>query len=125
LLISLSNALSRFKSDINPLAYWRTPSPSFGGFSVGRVIIAAANGFRHEDEWARPQEMSEKQKERQKASRDIIIGAAGREPVGEPSPARSVDIIQLLGNDDFDELAKNVLGFAHNVAIHVEEKGRG
>jgi hypothetical protein len=120
LLISLSNALSRFKKDIGPGEHWDAAAPLFGGFSVGRIVIAAANGFRHEDEWARSQKMSP----RQKASYDIIIGVlAGRDPVGEPTLSRSVHIVHLLGNGTFDVLAKNVLTFAHNVARHVEGNG--
>lgn len=61
--------------------------------------------------------MTERQKGQQKASYKIILGALNeRETAGEPTLARSADIIQLLGNGSFDDLARNVLTYAHNIA---------
>jgi hypothetical protein len=62
LLIALSNALLRFRTDIAAGEAWKSASPSFNGYSVGRIIVAAANGYRHEDEWSKTQELDDRQK---------------------------------------------------------------
>jgi hypothetical protein len=114
LLIALSNALRRFKSDIAAGEAWRSAPPSFNGYSVGRIIVAAANGYRHEDEWAKAREMDD----RQRRSREVITGAlAAQIAPNEGTGARCVEIVQLLSQGDYEVLANNVLGFAHNVAL--------
>jgi hypothetical protein len=114
LLIALGNALLRFKDDIDAGDTWITASPAFNGLSVGRIIVAAANGYRHEDEWSKAQSPDS----RQKASQDVINGAlAGRLIAAGQTAARCVEVVQLLSEGDYEALAKNVLSFAHNVAI--------
>jgi len=84
LLIVLSNALRRFRDDIDPEQVWKIASPSFNGFSVGRIIVAGADGYRHEDEWAKATVLTKKQK----PSREVVTGAlAGRPASDEPTPA--------------------------------------
>jgi hypothetical protein len=46
-------------------------APLFSGHSFGQVIVAAANGFQHGDEWTK----NRPAKPRQKASQDILIQA--------------------------------------------------
>jgi hypothetical protein len=119
LLIVLSNILQRFRSDIGMPEAWKFAEPILNGFSIGRIVVAAANGFRHEDEWAKATVLDEQQKR----SHKIITGAlAGRLASDQRTPARCVEIIQLLSNGDFEVLAKNVLGFAHNVAVTEEAR---
>lgn len=119
LLIVLSNALRRFRDDIDPEQAWKIASPSFNGFSVGQIIVAGANGYRHEDDWAKATVLDDQQKR----SHDVITGAlAGRPASDEPTPARYVELIQLLSDGDFEVFAKNVLGFAHDVAVMEETR---
>ena len=114
LLIVLSNMLQRFRADLDWPGSWKVTEPIFNSFSVGSIVIAAANGFRHEDEWARTSELDGKQK----ASFDIITGClAGRGMTMEPTLARCAEIVLLLSEGEFDTLAKNILQFAHNVAL--------
>jgi hypothetical protein len=122
LLIVLSNMLQRFRSDIGMPEAWKAAEPIFNGFSVGRIVVAAANGYRHEDEWAKATVLDGQQKR----SHDIITGAlAGRPASDEPTPARCVEIVQLLSGEEFDILAGNVLGFAHNVAVAEDTRLKG
>lgn len=63
LVFLLRSSLQRFKVDIDATQdEWTKASPLFNGCSLGQVIVAAANGFRHEDELAtaRPSTRSRK-----------------------------------------------------------------
>lgn len=53
IMVVLSNLLLRYKADLsatNPK--WEGIAPQFSGYSFGEVVVAAANNFRHHDEWA-------------------------------------------------------------------------
>jgi hypothetical protein len=101
LLIVLSNILQRFRSDIGAPAAWKIAEPIFNGFSVGSIVVAAANGYRHEDEWAKASELDH----RQKTSLDVITGClVGRTAATESTLARCAEIILLLSGGEFDAL---------------------
>jgi hypothetical protein len=58
----LNDLLQQFKSDLGPTTHaWEQSGPSFGGYSIGEVFRAAANNFRHHDEWARTPEPTDRQ----------------------------------------------------------------
>lgn len=117
LLIALSNAVQRFKKDIGGSPIWDTAGPTFGNCSVGRILIAAGNGYRHEEEWAAQLASAGKLMPQQSASFNIIEQALVGYPKSEISgPARVPEILQLLGNGDFDRLARHIFEFAHTVA---------
>lgn len=117
LVLLLSNSLQRFKDDIDATAEeWAKAAPLFNGCSVGQVLVAAANGFRHEDEWAKTRTSTPKQK----ASQNILAKAlAGHQHQSIcRTPGRSAEILDLLSRGgDFDRLAANVFAFVHNVAL--------
>jgi hypothetical protein len=53
IMVVLSNLLLRYKTDLNSTSpKWERIDPQFGGYSFGEVAAAAANNFRHHDEWA-------------------------------------------------------------------------
>jgi hypothetical protein len=114
LMLMLSGAILRFKDDITAEDDWSKTGPFFNGYSLGSIIAAAANGFRHADEWAKRRIPTR----RQKASQDIINGALSGLPVpDESSPGRCVEVLQLLSGGNFEQLGRNVLTFAHNLAL--------
>ncbi len=116
LMIALSGALLRFKNDIDARAEWNKTEPFFNTYSVGPIIVAAANGFRHADEWAKTRPPTPQQK----ASQDIISGAlSGFPSPDELSHGRCVEVLHLLSVGDFERLAFNVFAFAHNVACKI------
>ena len=116
LILLASSALIRFRDDLDPTeAEWRSCGQRFGGHSTGEVIVAAANGFRHEDEWAK----TRKPTSRQKFSQDVLADALGPQIIGQdnPPPGRCPEVLKLLARDGgFDGFAGAILSFAHEVA---------
>lgn len=112
----ISGTLLRFKDDIEASdADWQAAGPLFNGCSVGRIVVAAANGFRHEDEWAKTRHATPQQR----VSQEILARAVGDEPnKGRWSGGRCPQVLNLLSDGgDFNYLTKAVFEFAHDVAI--------
>jgi hypothetical protein len=62
LFVMLNNVLSRFKNDLKiSQGRWAAGGPLIKGVSVGSLVAAAANNFRHYDEWRRAKKLSQKQ----------------------------------------------------------------
>jgi len=119
LILMLSGALLRFRDDIDGKDHWTKVGPFFNGHSVGAIIEAGANGFRHADEWAKTRTPDA----RQKRSQDIINGAlSGSPPPDESSMGKCVELLQMLGGGKFKGLATNVFTFAHGLAVEVRAK---
>lgn len=112
-----SNALTRFKDDIDcPDAQWTQCGARHGGHSVGEILIASANGFRHGDEWAKTRPKTP----RQLKSANILLSTLGPANVaGEEHspPGRCREIINLLAcGNGFEGFTQSVFHFAHEVA---------
>jgi hypothetical protein len=115
LVMLLSGSLLRFKDDIDAAGDdWTKAEPLFNGCSFGQVIVAAANGFRHDDEWAK----TRPSKPQQKVSQDILITALqGNRVPHERTPGRCAEVLEMLSRGgDFDRLTANMFAFAHDVA---------
>ena len=127
LMIVLSGALLRFKDDIDGKGEWNRTEPCFNTHSVGAIIVAAAAGFRHADEWAKTHPPTKKQKR----SQDIINGALSGLPDFERlasdvftfTSGRCDEVIRLLSGGDFERLASNVFTFTHNLACKIRSRG--
>lgn len=121
LMLMLSGALLRLRDDIDGKMNWTKVGPLFNGYSVGEIVEAGANGFRHAHEWAN----SPVPTARQKPSREIITGALLGRPVSDESgPGRCVELLHLLSRGDFEGLATNIFAFAHSLALNAR-KGEG
>ncbi|MGX1009033.1 hypothetical protein AB7M69_003390 [Bradyrhizobium japonicum] len=119
LMLMLSTVLLRLRDDIQGKDQWTTVGPFFNGHSVGAIIEAGANGFRHADEWAKTRPPTTQQKR----SQDIIEGALqGRPPPDEGSPGACVELLAVLSGGAFEGLASNVFAFAHNLAAEARSK---
>jgi hypothetical protein len=120
LMIVLSGGLLRLKDDLGATANeWKTTGPLFNSRSVGSIVVASANGFRHADEWAKTQSPTKKQR----ASQDVLNGVLGSCPLTEgKSPGRCAEVLQLLSSGEFETLASNIFAFAHNIALRVRER---
>lgn len=119
LMIVLSGALLRLKDDLGATAdEWETTGRLFNSRSVGLIIAASANGFRHADEWAKTLPPTK----RQRASQDVLNCVLGSCPLPEEiSPGRCVEVLRLLGVE-FEALASNIFIFAHSLALKVRER---
>jgi hypothetical protein len=119
LMLMPSTVLLRLRDDIEGKKQWTTVGPFFNGHSVGAIIEAGANGFRHADEWAKTQPPTTQQKR----SQDIIEGTLhGRPQPDEGSPGACVELLAVLSGGTFEGLASNVFAFAHNLATEARSK---
>jgi hypothetical protein len=114
----LSGLLLRFRDDLGVgWPAWNTTAPLYRGHSFGQIIAAAANGFRHDDEWApaRPA------KPQQYAIRQRLATVLGGQHQSTPEPGRCPEVLDLLGGGrGFDGLTENLFAFARNVAAHAQ-----
>jgi len=116
LILVLSGALLRLKDDLDAEGEWSTTGPFFNSNSVGAIVVAAANGFRHADEWVKTHPPDK----RQRPSQDVLNGALAGGPLSdETSPGRCVEVLQLLSGGEFEGLASNIFAYAHNLALKV------
>jgi hypothetical protein len=114
LMLMLSGMLLRLRDDIGAKDDWTKVGPFYNGHSVGAIIEAGANGFRHADEWAKTPDPTAQQKR----SQDVIAGAlSGRPPSDGGSPGGCVELLQLLSDGSFRGLASSAFAFAHNLAV--------
>ena len=115
-VLLLSGSLLRFKNDIEGTATdWNKAAPLFNGCSVGQVIVAAANGFRHDDEWTKTRPSTPKQRASQKVLATALRGTLANHG---RAPGRCPEVLDMLSRGgDFDRLTENLFTFAHNVAL--------
>ena len=114
IMVVLGNLLARFKSDLNATQDdWKQAPPLIEGYSVGAIIDAAANNFRHHDEWAKTEPPSQQQ------LRSISVIAAVLKIAIEPNGARHPfrqnvcpDVVATLSGDSFEQLNRNLFDFA-------------
>lgn len=121
IVMVLNNLLQRFKRDLRADdGVWRDTGPFFGGASFGSVLAAAANNFRHHDEWARTEPPSAQQLNSIK-----IIAAALQRPVamdGKHHPFRDnvcCSLLRVLSDGDNQRLNRNIFAFAAGLAARL------
>jgi hypothetical protein len=122
-IILASNALSRFKNDLDcPEAFWKQSGRRHGGHSIGEILIASANGFRHADEWAKTRPMTPQQLK----SANVLLSALG--PIDGSaevvSPAgRCPEVFHLLAQrGGVEGFTQSIFGFAHDIASACRSK---
>jgi hypothetical protein len=117
LLLAISAMLALFKIDVEAGPAWQTTGPLFGGHSVGAIIEATANNFRHRDEWA----MTRPPNTRQLSSIQILAAALNEPISGDGSRhrlARDIghEILDVLSGGNFETLAARIFEFANTLA---------
>ena len=92
--------------------------PQFSGYSSGEVVVAAANNFRHHDEWARTRKPDTKQRK----SIAVIEAALGYTIVW-PAPVvpwrrnACADLVPIIGGSDFATLEQGFFDFAKAMCV--------
>ena len=118
IVVVLNNLLQRYKGDlsgVNPK--WEGIGTRFGAYSFGEVIDAAANNFRHHDEWAR----TRKPNAQQKRSIDVIEAVLNYTAMSNVLvvPWRRnacADLIAVLSENDFPTLEHKFFEFSKAMA---------
>ena len=121
-MVVLSNLLQRYKKDLRAETLsWDGIDPLFRGCSFGQIVVAAANNFRHHDEWALADRW--KLKDNQKPSISVIEQALDYTLLsGRVEPWRRnacADLVEIIC-DNFAVLQDNFIEFAKGMACPPE-----
>ena len=116
--------LLRFKHDVEPTdAEWQNTSPLTNAVSIGQMITAAANSFRHHDEWVRARFTNSFTTQQRRSLLPLVqaLGLLGPDPLFRDVNA-SERITVLLAEQDFEQFEGSVLRYANAVAAKVEAR---
>lgn len=118
IVLMASYALTRFRDDIGcSTTDWRSKGPIRGGHSVGEILVASANGVRHQDEWFKSHPPTAQQLKSMQVLRDVL----GDEPAHNTmaySAGRCEEVLALLGNGEgLHGLTQAMFTFAHDIAV--------
>jgi hypothetical protein len=125
IILVLANLLSRFLKDMRFSENSAEKiAPLFDGFSFFAIVRAAANNFRHHDEWARTRRNSARQK--QSIS---ILAAVLREHLANPeieARGRNVcaEVLEVVSSSSYEGLNQNLFHFAKS-AVETASSWRG
>jgi hypothetical protein len=123
IVLVLTGLLQAFKDDMDATwDDWNRSGPLIENCSVGAVLAASANNFRHNDEW-----LKDRGDPTDKQLRSIcILAAALRKPiaangVNHPFGAHVCqETLELLSQGSFDKLSANLFDFANSMVIRRE-----
>jgi hypothetical protein len=113
-MVVLSNLLLRYRTDLTPEnAKWENVSPRFNGCSFGEVVLAAANNFRHHDEWARTRRPTSQQKKSIVIVQRALAWTPLSPAIGDPWRRNAcADLIAVISDREFATLERNFFEFA-------------
>ncbi len=118
IILILNGMMQALKDDMDTQnASWESTPPLFGGQSVGAILVAASNYFRHSDEWIKTQPPST----RQARSTAVLWAALGGANAGDDAnhPFNSEDAcvqtLAVLSDQSFDQLNLIFFTFARNL----------
>ncbi len=124
LILLIDASLRRLKDDIDAKqSTWANSKPAFNGISLGELVKASANSFRHADEWAKSAVPTPKQKLSQtplnKAMRNTL----------DDWQQRTIDcsaVLRTLSDGwRFETLEAAVIGFANNLVERARDVAQG
>ncbi len=114
MIVVLNNLLQRYKTDlsgVNPK--WEGIDPQFSGYSLGEVIDAAANNFRHHDEWARTRKPGPRQKKSIAVIEAVLNYTLLSRAIVVPWRRNAcADLVGVVGGADFTTLEQRFFEFA-------------
>lgn len=114
IMVVLNNLLQRCKTDLSGVTpKWEGGGPLFSGRSLGEIVEAAANNFRHHDEWARTRSPDSRQR-RSIAVIEAVLDYTAMSPALVVPWRRNAcaDLIAVIGGSDFATLEHRFFAFA-------------
>jgi hypothetical protein len=116
-VLVLSGLLQSFKDDMDATKDdWEKSAPLIEGCSIGMILTASANNFRHNDEW-----LKTRPPKAQQLSFIRVLAAAFCEPIAPEGAdhrfSRDIcpETLDLLSGGDFERLAENLFAFVNNM----------
>lgn len=118
IVLMASYALNRFRDDIGCTADdWKSKGPIYGGRSIGEILVASANGLRHQDEWLKTHPPTPQQARSMQVLRDALVELPEYD-TQVYSAGRCELVITLLDQGQgFDGFTKTMFSFAHEIAV--------
>lgn len=119
LIITLSDLLGRFRRDVNPTRQaWQSASPLIANRSLGVIIDAGANSFRHYNEWQHDWNERQRFSRRQLNSIEVIADVLHVHPSEKLRAAcnASFGLLWALSRGDWEILAHRLFKYAQAVA---------
>jgi hypothetical protein len=116
LMVTLNNILGGFYRNLKPgRTVWKSAGHLISGHSVGAIIDAGANSFRHYDEWRHDLNKRGRFSAQQLTSIDVIADVLHLERLVAARNA-SFQLLIALSRRDWDILAGRVLRYTQAVA---------
>jgi hypothetical protein len=117
IMVVLQSLLRREWTDLNEPSTWDTAGELIAGHAFGPIVEAAANNFRHFDEWAREAAPKTRQMNSIRVLADVLgdtlsPNGANHKFRGNKCP----EILTALCNDSFETLMDRFFGFARGLA---------
>lgn len=119
IILILNGMLLALKDDMDiQNAAWESTPPLFGAQSVGAILVAASNYFRHSDEWLKTQPPSPRQARSAAVLRAALGGANSSDDANHPfnSEDACIQTLVVLSDQSFDELNLTFFTFSRNLA---------
>ncbi|WP_141105699.1 hypothetical protein [Rhizobium sp. R693] len=125
IVLMASYALSRFRDDIECTRQsWQQTGALYGGRSIGEIVVASANGVRHQDDWFKTHPPTPQQ-QRSMDVLDAALGAQGPHHSYAYSAGRCEQVLALLdGGKGFDGLTAAMFAYAHEIALECRRTSR-
>jgi hypothetical protein len=118
IVMVLSRLLLAFKDDLDATDQeWAQSGPKIEGYSIGAIVEAAANNFRHNDEWLK----NARKPTRQQLRSIRVLATVLREPIAQDGARHGLsrdicpEILELLSGGKFEQLASNLFAFANAI----------
>ena len=110
LLLALRDDLQCSQQD------WQSAGSIIGGYPIGPFLEAAANNFRHVDEWTK----TRKPNHRQLASIRVLEAAFGKKfrdiSGSRRNPNIAPEALELLADGEFENVSRKFFAFANDLA---------
>lgn len=116
----IDRALQTLKEDLGAKEYYCAAGPQFQGRSVGEVLVASGNNFRHADEWLIAPPPYSLQMKSVNVLSDVL-----QEPIPDSGSIRGfarnvgAEILDVLSDRDFRRLETVVFAFVNDLAAKV------
>jgi hypothetical protein len=112
----VNNLLQRFRVDVQPTPdAWREAAPTYAGESFSDIIAAAANNFRHHDEWARTSPPTSQQMQSISVLRSVLSARTSGMPAHAIRTNVCREIVLLVSDGAIEQLHERLFAYAKNV----------
>lgn len=112
----VNNLLQRFKTDVQTTDdAWRGAEPILGGEPLGEIFAAAANNFRHHDEWARTHQPTSRQMRSISVLQHVLGMKASSTDMQRIRTNLCSEVILLISEGEVGKLHERMFAYAKSV----------